>query len=107
MREGRTDSTRRSSTATSDTFSATAARSSTSGGLKAVEPLVRATPPMKVWESTRLSARPNTSLLPGGPVWMPTGDGNERGSMTVSEIPVREKNQSSVPFSGRSPLRVF
>ena len=49
---------------------------------------------------------PNTSLLPGWPVWMPTGTGVERGSMTVSEIADRIRNQS-LPKIGRSPLSVF
>ena len=77
-----------------------------SGGLKAVSPLISEALAMKVWLPKNCSVSPNTSLLPGGADWMPTGTGVERGSTTVSEMAERLMNQSS-PKIGRSPLSVF
>ena len=65
-------------------------------------------PAMKVWTKRLLSAWPNTSRLPGRwVVWMLTGVGKERSSATLSEMPVRSRNQSLVPRIGRSPLMTF
>src|SRR3546814_9390319 len=92
-------------------------RYSTSGGLKAVLPLISATPPMKVCDATKLRFLPNTSRLPGrAVVWTPFGIGKVRGSKTVSDTAFSTKNQSSPRIGshgtlarsiGRSPFSVF
>ena len=95
---------------------AIATRYSTIGGLNAVSPFSSEKPAMKVWDSTRLWLRPKVSLESGSVVvWLPTGMGKLRGSITVSDTPLAMKNQSS-PFrkpgflpaaSGRSPFSVL
>ncbi len=63
---------------------------------------------MNVWATTRLESLPNTSRLPGrSVVWTLTGIGKLRGSITVSETPVKAKNQSCVPLIGMSPFQKF